>query len=117
MCANRGFLELHRLEPGVVMPVHRYPGEGHAFNLEGSRKHCTGEVIDAGQYVYEPAGNINPWIAVGDRPLVVFAVVMGEVEFLGENLGVQLCVNAVTQWKGYREHCASHGLMPQDLVE
>jgi len=117
MSGNRGFVELLRLEPGIKMPVHRHTGEVHAFNLEGSRQLCTGEVINAGQYVYEPAGNIDSWIAIGDRPVVVFVVVMGEVEFYDEHHGVRLRVSALTQCAAYREYCASNGLTPQDFLE
>lgn len=33
-----GFVELLRMEPGVVMPLHRHTGEIHAYNLSGSRQ-------------------------------------------------------------------------------
>jgi quercetin dioxygenase-like cupin family protein len=117
MSGYRGFVELLRLEPGIEMPLHRHTGEVHAFNLEGSRELCTGEVIDAGQYVYEPAGNIDSWIAIGPTPLIVFVVVMGEVEFYDENHAVRLRVSASTQHAAYQEYCASKGLTPQDLLE
>jgi quercetin dioxygenase-like cupin family protein len=50
---NRGFVELLRFEPRSFSPLHRHTGEVHAFNLEGSRKLCTGELIGPGDYVYE----------------------------------------------------------------
>lgn len=58
---DRGFVELPRMEPGVVMPLHRHTGEIHAYNLGGTRKLCTGELIGPGDYVYEPPGNEDWW--------------------------------------------------------
>ena len=80
---NRGFVELLRLEPGAAIPLHRHTGEVHAFNLQGTRELCTGERVGPGDYVYEPAGNVDAWKAMGETPLIVFVVVMGAVEYLG----------------------------------
>src|SRR5579862_4074999 len=79
---DRGFVELLRLAPGETIALHRHTGETHAYNLQGARQLCTGEVIWPGGYVYEPAGNVDWWQAIGDEPLVVLVVVMGAVEYL-----------------------------------
>jgi len=75
-----------RLEPGTVISRHRHEGEVHAFNLEGTRKIVeTGEIIGPGGYVYEPAGNVDTWMAVGDVPVVVFVTARGAMESLDEH--------------------------------
>ncbi|HYG66853.1 MAG TPA: anti-sigma factor [Anaeromyxobacteraceae bacterium] len=72
---------LLRLEPGTVVPKHRHEGEVHAFNLAGSRKILeTGEIVGPGGYVYEPPGNVDSWMAIGDTPVVVFVTVRGAME-------------------------------------
>lgn len=114
---DRGFVELLRLEPGETIPLHRHTGEVHAFNLEGSRQLCTGEVIGPGGYVYEPAGNTDWWKVVGDAPLVVLVVVTGAVEYLDPDGGVTARYTAQTLMKTYHEHCAAHGIEPLDLVD
>src|SRR4051812_47301051 len=64
-----GFSELIRLEPGNVAPRHRHTGEAHLFNLQGSRELIeSSEIAGPGSYVYEPAGTIDSWRAVGDEP-------------------------------------------------
>lgn len=74
---------LLRLEPGTVVATHRHEGEVHAFNLAGRRKILeSGEVIGPGGYVYEPPGNVDSWMAVGDEPVVVFVTVRGAMETL-----------------------------------
>jgi len=74
---------LLRLEPGTVVGRHRHAGEVHAFNLAGERKLLdTGEVVGPGGYVYEPPGNVDSWMAVGDRPLLVFVTVRGALASL-----------------------------------
>lgn len=77
---------LLRLEPGTVISRHRHTGEVHAYNLAGSRKILeTGEVVGPGGYVYEPAGNVDSWMAVGDEAAVVFVTVRGAIEYLDES--------------------------------
>lgn len=114
---GRGFVELLRMEPGVVMPLHRHTGEIHAYNLSGTRKLCTGEVIGPGDYVYEPPGNVDWWKIVGDEPMVAMVVVMGTVEFLGPGGVVQARVSADTQLAEYERYCREHDLPAHDLAE
>lgn len=77
---------LLRLEPGTVISRHRHAGEVHAFNLEGSRKILeTGEVVEPGGYVYEPPGNVDSWMAVGEVPTVVFVTARGAMDTLDES--------------------------------
>lgn len=62
--------ELMRLEPGSAVAVHRHTGEVHAFNLTGTREiFGTGERVGPGSYVYEPAGTIDGWAAIGGRAM------------------------------------------------
>jgi quercetin dioxygenase-like cupin family protein len=79
-------VQLLRLEPGTVIPRHRHTGEVHAWNLAGSRTLLeTGELVGPGGYVYEPPGNIDSWMAVGDEPLIVFVTVRGAIEYVGDD--------------------------------
>jgi quercetin dioxygenase-like cupin family protein len=117
MADERGFVELLRMEPGVVMPLHRHSGEIHAYNLVGSRQLCTGEVIGPGDYVYEPPGNTDWWKIVGDETMIALVVVMGTVEFLGPGGTVRGRASAATQLAEYERHCRQHGLPVHDLVD
>ena len=112
-----GFVELMRMSPGAIMPLHRHTGAIHAFNLEGERVLCTGERIGPGQYVYEPPSNTDWWKVVGDVPLVVMVVVHGEVEFIGADGSVRNRVGASTQLAAYREYCEANGLPVLDLID
>lgn len=112
-----GFVELLRMEPGVIMPLHRHRGEIHAYNLVGSRQLCTGEVIGPGDYVYEPPGNTDWWKIVGNEPMVALVIVMGTVEFLVPGGGAAKVVSARTQLAEYEDYCREHGLTVQDLIE
>jgi 2,4'-dihydroxyacetophenone dioxygenase len=77
---------LLRLEPGTVIAPHRHSGEIHAFNLAGTRKLLdTGEIIGPGAYVFEPPGNHDSWMAVGDEPVIVFLTARGAMEYLDEH--------------------------------
>jgi quercetin dioxygenase-like cupin family protein len=114
---ERGFVELLRMEPGVVMPLHRHKGETHAYNLAGSRRLCTGELIGPGDYVYEPPGNLDTWQVVGDEPLIALVVVMGEVENLAPDGTVLGRACASTRLEEYEHWCREHGVPTLDLMD
>lgn len=114
---DRGFVELLRMDPGVVMPLHRHTGETHAYTFSGTRKLCTGELIGPGDYVYEPPGNTDWWKIVGDEPMLALVIVMGTVEFLGPGGVVTARASAGTQLADYQRHCREHGLTIRDLVD
>src|SRR5690348_9851901 len=93
--AADGWSELMRLEPGSAVAVHRHTGDVHAFNLAGTREiFGTGERVGPGNYVYEPAGTLDGWGAVGDEPCVVYIKVAGTIEYLGDDGQVIGSVNA-----------------------
>jgi 2,4'-dihydroxyacetophenone dioxygenase len=112
---NRGFVELLRMEPGVAMPPHRHTGETHAFNLSGSRRLDTGEIVGPGDYVYEPPGNVDSWEVGGDEPLVALVVVMGEVEDLAPDGSVRGIANAESRRREYADYCRIQGIPMRDL--
>jgi 2,4'-dihydroxyacetophenone dioxygenase len=105
-------VQLLRLEPGTVIPRHRHTGEVHAWNLAGSRKLLeTGEIIGPGGYVYEPPGNLDSWMAIGDQPLIVFVTVRGSIEYVddaGAPLADRTTTSTVTE--SYRRFVASAAL-------
>lgn len=117
LSGNRGFAELYRIEPGTVISLHRHSGEVHAFNLEGWRELGTGELIGPGDYVYEPAGNIDSWKVVGDVPCTIFVTVMGTVEMLGPDNVVTRRVSGDTLKELYQEYCRTNGIEALDLTD
>jgi 2,4'-dihydroxyacetophenone dioxygenase len=101
---------LLRLEPGVIVPLHRHEGDVHAFNLAGSRTLLeTGETVGPGGYVYEPPGNVDSWMSVGEEPTVVLVVVRGAMETLGEDGNVVERTTTRSATEGYREFLRSAG--------
>lgn len=107
---------LLRLEPGVVVPPHRHLGEVHGYNLAGQRQLLeTGEVVGPGGYVYEPPGNVDSWMAVGDAPLTVHIVAYGAMEYLGPAGEVLRRDGPSSLREIYWRHCAGIGLEPLDL--
>ena len=107
---SRGFVELLRMEPGIVMPLHRHTGEVHAWNLSGYRRLCTGELIGPGDYVYELPGNTDWWKIEGDQTMVALVVVMGEVEFLHADGRIRSVATAAHQFREYSDFCRANGL-------
>lgn len=114
---DRGWVELMRLEPGTKLGLHRHTGEVHAYNLAGTRRLCSGELVQPGDYVHEPAGNTDWWEAVGDEPLIVFVVVMGQVEYVSHDGTVKRRITTADRRADYLHHCRTHGHEPADLSE
>src|SRR5687768_15166249 len=63
---------LLKIEPGTVVGRHRHTGQTHGYTLSGRRKLMpSGREVGAGDYVYEPPGNEDSWMVVGEEPAVV----------------------------------------------
>ncbi len=115
--AADGWSELMRLEPGSSVALHRHTGEVHAFNIRGTREILgSGELVGTGGYVYEPAGTVDGWGAVGDEPCVVHIKVAGTIEYLDDNGQVIESVNAETQRAAYLAWCRDHDVHPSGRI-
>jgi 2,4'-dihydroxyacetophenone dioxygenase len=110
-----GWVELMRLAPGVRLGLHRHTGEVHALNLQGERRLNDGRVVRAGDYIHEPAGNVDWWEATGEEELLVHVVVKGEVEYLGPHRSVLQRITTADRIEDYRRHCAAVGVQPREL--
>ena len=87
------------------------------MNLAGTREILgTGERVGPGNYIYETAGTLDGWGAVGDEPCVVYIKVTGTIEYLGENGQVIESVNAETQRAVYLAWCQEHGVHPAEQI-
>jgi 2,4'-dihydroxyacetophenone dioxygenase len=107
---DSGWMYLFRVEPGTVIPRHRHTGEVHGYNLSGHRKLLdTDEVIGPGTYVYEPPGNVDSWMSVGDEPTILLITVRGAVEYLGKDGEVTGRVTSNDRLQTYRRWCEEHG--------
>src|SRR5262245_53571025 len=92
---------LLRLDPGVVVPLHRHLGDVHAYNLAGHRRLDTGALVGPGGYVYEPVGNEDSWTAVGDEPVVVHIVTYGPMQYPDRNGRVLKRDSSLSLKEGY----------------
>lgn len=102
---------LLRLDPGTLVPRHRHLGEVHALNLSGYRQLLdTGESVPPGGYVYEPRGNVDSWMAVGDEPVVVYIVAFGAMEYLTDDGAVLRRDTPDSLEQIYVRFCESNGV-------
>lgn len=110
-----GWVELMRLEPGVRIGLHRHGGEVHALNLQGTRRLSDGRTVGPGDYVFEPAGNVDWWQATGDELLIVHVVVKGHVEYIAADGSVTRRITTADRIVDYRRHCEAAGAPVRDL--
>src|ERR1043165_5116244 len=112
---DRGRVLLLRLDPGTSAARHRHLGDVDAFNVSGSRELDTGEIVGPGGYVYEPAGNVDSWMAVGDEPVIVHIATFGPMESLGDDDQVLRRDTASSLHEIYLRYCEEHNLTPAKL--
>jgi 2,4'-dihydroxyacetophenone dioxygenase len=108
-----GWVELMRLAPGTQLTLHRHHGEVHGLNLQGQRRLDDGRIIDTGDYVYEPEGNVDSWAAVGEEVVVLHVVVRGDVDYVGTDGTVRQHITTAGRIADYRAFCAARGLTPR----
>jgi anti-sigma factor ChrR (cupin superfamily) len=98
-----------KVEPGVNVGRHRHTGAVHAFNLQGSRELGNGKVAGPGAYVYEPTGNEDDWLCVGDEPCIVQITLSGRMIYL-DDAGNELSFTDTAKLRQqYLDWCASTG--------
>ncbi|HRH20838.1 MAG TPA: cupin domain-containing protein [Brevundimonas sp.] len=106
-----------RLEPGTRIGPHRHTGPVHALNLSGARRLIEAdEIVEPGDFVYEPAGNTDSWECFGDAPCVVQITLRGRVEYLDDAGAVIDHSDSQTAEVAYRAHCASLGIAPDERI-
>ncbi|HYZ99239.1 MAG TPA: 2,4'-dihydroxyacetophenone dioxygenase family protein [Acidimicrobiales bacterium] len=117
LAGNPGRVLLLRLDVGCVVPPHRHTGDVHAFNVEGSRELIdSGQIVTAGDYVYEPAGNADTWRVVGEGPCTVFIATRGAMEYLDEDGNVIRRDTTETMRETYERFCEGEGIEIVDLA-
>jgi len=88
----------------------------HAFNVSGSRRLIEAdEIVGPGGYVYEPAGNVDSWMAVGDEPVVVHIVSFGAMEYIGTDGEVTRRDTPSSLYDTYIRFCTDNNLTPAVL--
>ena len=101
-----------KVEPGTTITRHRHTGPVHALNLSGYREIIdTAEIVGPGEFVFEPAGNVDSWRCHGEEACVVQLSLRGRVEYLDECGHVTSYSDSSTALSAYRDHCRVHGLV------
>jgi len=101
-----------RVEPGTIIPRHRHGGAVNAYNLEGYRWLGDGSIVGPGDYVYEPAGNIDSWGCHGDQPCIVQISMSGALDYLDDAGGVVSSTDTPTLRAAYLAWCDREGHAP-----
>lgn len=106
---------LLRVEPGTVVALHRHHGEVHSLTLSGTRRLLdpAGQVeVAAGTYVYEPAGSVDSWMAMGNEPCIVYIAIEGAMDTLDQNGMVIASTGTADLRRAYIDWCATQGTPP-----
>jgi 2,4'-dihydroxyacetophenone dioxygenase len=110
---------LLRVESGSVVALHRHHGAVHAFTVSGRRVLLdpAGDIaIDAGSYVYEPAGNVDSWMAVGDEACVIHIAIDGPMDTLDDEGNVVSSSGTPELYACYLAWCGEHHVAPDPAL-
>lgn len=110
---------LLRVDPGTVVGLHRHHGPVHAFTIAGTRLLLdpAGPVTaGAGTYVYEPAGTVDSWMAVGDEPCIVHIAIEGVMDTLDADGNVVASSGTPELRRIYLAWCAANEAEPSRTV-
>ena len=97
-----GFTCLLQVAPGTRAPVHHHLGAIELVVLSGDIYYDTSNVGVAGDYMYEPAGDIHQ--PKTDGGCVLFCVFEGPIAGLAEDGSVAGIVDGSTMLRLAREH-------------
>ncbi|TAJ32841.1 MAG: anti-sigma factor [Reyranella sp.] len=101
-----------KVEPGVRIPIHRHDGHVHALGLSGRRRLGDGSVAGPGDYVFEPAGNVDSWACEGDEPCIVQITMTGRLTYLGADGGDGAWTDTPKLHRLYLQWCHDSGITP-----
>jgi quercetin dioxygenase-like cupin family protein len=101
-----------RVEPGVQIPLHRHDGHVHALGLSGRRRLGDGSIAGPGDYVFEPAGNVDSWGCEGDEPCIVQITMTGRLTYLNSDGEECTWTDTPSLRELYLKWCDDRGVAP-----
>jgi 2,4'-dihydroxyacetophenone dioxygenase len=109
------WVTLFKAERGGVVARHRHTGPVMGYCLEGSWRYLERDwVATPGKLICEPPGEVHT-LVTGDDGTVTLFQMEGALIYLDEHENVIGQDDVTSFTKLYRDHCAKHGLRPQDL--
>jgi 2,4'-dihydroxyacetophenone dioxygenase len=99
---SNGFTCLLKVEPGVKAPVHHHLGAIEVLVLEGDIYYHESDIGAAGDYIFEPMGDIHE--PVSPRGCTLFCVFYGPIVGLDDDASIIGVLDGKTMLKMAQEH-------------
>ena len=88
--------------------LHRHVAPVEAWVIAGQWRYLEHDwTASAGDYVYEPAGDVHTLVTVGDEEMITLFSMHGPIEYIGPDGQVTYVETAETKLKRYTDYCAS----------
>jgi hypothetical protein len=102
-----------------TISLHRHLGPVEAWVLAGQWRYLEHEwTANAGDYVYEPAGDVHTLTALGDgEEMITLFNIGGPLEYIGEDGEIVSVETADTKLKRYVDYCEAHGLAVAPIID
>jgi 2,4'-dihydroxyacetophenone dioxygenase len=105
------WVNLLRVRRAGRVSRHRHLGAVEGFLLSGSWHYLEHDwVAHAGDFVFEPPGDVHTLEVVGEETMVTLFSIHGPLEYLDDDGRVVFTETVETKWQRYQEYCAEQGL-------
>jgi 2,4'-dihydroxyacetophenone dioxygenase len=100
-----------------TVSLHRHLGPVEAWVLAGQWRYLEHDwTASAGDYVYEPAGDIHTLTVTGDEEMITLFNIHGPYEFIGPDGEVESVESADVKLKRYVDYCQAHGITVVPII-
>lgn len=97
--------------------LHRHPAPVEAWVISGEWRYLEHDwVARAGQYVYEPAGDVHTLVTQGDEEMITLFAMYGPIEYIGPGGEVTFVETADTKLRRYLDYCAANGVRAAPII-
>jgi 2,4'-dihydroxyacetophenone dioxygenase len=97
--------------------LHRHLAPVEAWVISGQWRYLEHDwVARAGQFVYEPAGDVHTLVTQGEEEMITLFAMHGPIEYIGTGGEVTFVETADTKLRRYLDYCATNGLRAAPII-
>jgi 2,4'-dihydroxyacetophenone dioxygenase len=97
--------------------LHRHVAPVEAWVVAGQWRYLEHDwTAQAGQYVYEPAGDVHTLTTLGGEEMITLFSMHGPIEYIGPDGGISSVETADTKLKRYVDYCEANGIAVAPII-
>jgi 2,4'-dihydroxyacetophenone dioxygenase len=97
--------------------LHRHVAAVEAWVITGQWRYLEHDwIASAGQFVYEPAGDVHTLTTMGGDEMITLFSMHGPIEYIGAGGEVSYVETAETKLKRYTDYCEANGIAVAPII-